>query len=314
MKITRENLQLSGKGARVTNELLHDNIKLIADDVLFYEVIVEESDETEETAEGMRASRRLGWLVPGSLEILADFTTHSDVGMQGKSTDDHVERSLLLDGSSLLQEFIPQQLEDVDTTEAQELLDRMVEDHGQFTGKINIDNVDQDDGLLVLSPHSKFVFVQTEDTSVRIHAHDGIYVLNRGDGRDNLVIIDHDDGINVRGEKNVSITREGLIINGQPFDLGGIVGNALSSIGPAMASLSSLQNLGNISMNFESLEEMGERLGEMGERIGRAFERNFEKNFETKFEKKFGKNFKKGFTKGFDDDDDSEFFDVDIDY
>lgn len=252
MKINVDDIQLSGKGAIVSQELVQDNIKLVTDQTELHELVVPDGEET----------RRIGWLVPNSFEILADFTAHTEHGMRGKSTHDIVERALILDGDGLLAELVAE-LVDVDTSESEALLDNML--HDGLNGQISLDDTDPSEGLIIISPRNEFVFVQSDDSSIRIHADDGVFVLNRGEDRDKLIVIDKKDGINVVGDKNVSIGPDGLMIDGKPFIIEDIIADITSSIGTSMATL-------------------GQTLGSIGASFGKNFGKSFGKNFGKKFD------------------------------
>ena len=328
MKITRENLEFSGKGAVVSSEFLHDNIKIKAEQTELHELVVVNDDQ----------STRVGWLVPNSFELLADFTTHSDDGARGKSTHDYVEQAVLFDPHNYLSEFIPETMVDVDTTTSKEILDKMLADDKLFNGEINLDSNDHDHGLVIISPHSNLVFVQTDNSSIRVAAPDGVYVLKRGEGRDKLIIIDHDEGINIWGDKNISINSGRFIIDGKPLNIQKIINQAMSSVSMGLAGLSGLAglgalgSLGNFDFDFDfddafdfdfdfdenfidmshvdmkmkhfekKMEKFGKKMEKMGEKMARSFGKNFSKNFII-----------------FDDDDDfdtdfSDAYDVDVDF
>jgi len=263
MKINTENLKLSGKGAVISGEILHENIKLIMNQLEIHELVGGADDQTT----------RVGWIIPGQFEILADFTAHSDSGMRGESTHDLVEKTLVLDNETILAELIPEELQEMDITASQDILNTML--GTQFKGKINLDHHDKDEGLIMVSTASGLVFVQTDTTSVRIKEDVGIFVLERKESGDKLIIIDEDNGINIMGDKSIRIGEDGIYFNDELFDVGSIIGEVATSVGHSMAKLSS-----SLAKSF-----------------GRNFGKNFGKNFDFNFD--------------FDDDFDDA-FDVDI--
>ena len=74
MKLDINNSEVSGKGFRVESKTwVDDNLKLVVENTELHEVIDGETND------------RMGWLIPGSIEIIGDFTSHSEKGMKGHS-------------------------------------------------------------------------------------------------------------------------------------------------------------------------------------------------------------------------------------
>ncbi|MHA2503077.1 MAG: hypothetical protein ACXAE3_09415 [Candidatus Kariarchaeaceae archaeon] len=317
MKFNIEDIQLSGKGFISSQEFSHENIKLMLDATQFFEVV-----------SGGEEPRRLGWLVPNSFTLLADFMAHTKDGARGESTEDAVEAALVLDYDSYLTELVPESLMDLDTAEAQQLLETMLTD-GEKTmkGKVNIEEFTEGEkGLLVISPRSNLVFVQADDASIRV-AKEGVYVLKRGkdDEYDKLIMVDSDRGVNIMGDKSISVGPGGIVIDGKDFNPEEIVRNVtkslegtLKGIGPMMAGLAGMASMGSMGSmganfgNFANFGNMGDEITrKVNKKINKAMKKLGKMNFgEGKFN--FNFDFDDVFDGDFDFDFDGEEFESDM--
>ena len=154
MKMNYNDIALSGKGFRVINqEWNHENIKLMGENCDFHELV---------EAEG---SARLGWIVLDKVEIIADFTTHTERGMEGKSVHDTIEYPMILDANDFLGDFVPENIEDVNTEISSKILEKMkisdVDSH------ISLDQ-DNDKFIALLSTKTEYFLLQSDKNSIRI--------------------------------------------------------------------------------------------------------------------------------------------------
>lgn len=216
MKLMRDELQLTGKGFRTTTDWLNENIKIVAEDIYFHELVVAETQD------------RIGWIIPETFSLLADMTAHTPDGMRGRSTNDKCIKSLVIDPDNLLADIIPDELEEIDVSESKTILDKLLEDQKGMFGNTHFDG----DGLIIVSTSTGVVFVQAEDTSVRIKDNEGIMVLKRKDeGQDSLTTIDSNDGIFISSEdKQVRIGSDGIVINGEPLNFENMMAKVSKSI------------------------------------------------------------------------------------
>ncbi len=224
MKIKYENIKLTGKGffAEENQEWLDDNLKIVSPGVEFHEVIYDDIDK----------QYRIGWLVMGKLCVIADFTTHTEKGMVGRSVEDNLIYSLIYDPKDKLKEYVSEDLQEVSLEKSQKLLKKYFVEGTKLTGNIQLDKEDEDDVLVIISISSHLVFVQNVDASIRVGSSE-VMVLSKKESRDKLTIISQEDGILHIGEdKSISIGGNKIIINGKDFSPEKIVktvSNALSN-------------------------------------------------------------------------------------
>lgn len=221
-------LKLSGKGIKLseTDQWTQDNFKMVPMDSNFYEVIIESPE-----------IRRMGWVVLNSVHIYSDFTIHTEKGMEGKSMNDIVEYPFIFDNTGLLKEILPDELVEMDISEAQIILDKY-----KIKSKHNLDlyNDNEVGKLVIISTKSEYIFVQSTEESVRIHDEE-VYVLNKKkEGHDKLTVISSKDGIlHVGGRKNIRIDGHGPRISIDDIDYtpDKIVKNITSKVKEALDSL-----------------------------------------------------------------------------
>lgn len=227
MKLNKENVKLSGKGFFVeeNQEWLDDNVKIISLGVEFHEV-----------KSAIDGQQRIGWLVMGGLKIVADFTAHTSKGMVGRSVEDNPVYSLIIDKNNKLGDFIAEELIDVNTERSQKLLNKYFTDDINFRGNISIDDNDFEDATLVLiSTKSELIFVQTPDSSIRVHS-DGVMVLNKKE--DKITIISKSDGVvHIESDKSIRIGNGKIMIDGKDFSPAKILSKVAFSLSEAIADL-----------------------------------------------------------------------------
>lgn len=223
MKLDINNSKVSGKGFRVDSKTwVDDNLKFVVENTELHEVV---DGETED---------RIGWLIPGSLAIIGDFTAHSDKGMQGKSVSDTVNYPLILDSNAYLGDFIPTDLEEVDTTITTQLLEKY-KLKGGYENKMNIHSDDEDEFILVLSTESEYFLLQSQKNSIRIH--DGeILILDRI--KEKVTVVANKAGrLYVDADCSISIGNGTIIIDGEEINPAEIVKNAISDVTRSLGNL-----------------------------------------------------------------------------
>lgn len=220
MNLNLEDLNLSGKGFQSSSEYLNDNVKIITDGVNFHQVVMGES--------------HFGWIVMGSMQILADFTAHTKDGMKGRSVDDLLEYALIVDRTELLGDFIGD-LQEMESEDANKVLDKY---KSTSQNNMHVDSdFDNKDGLIIISTKSDYVFVKSEKSTVRIHSGE-ILVLNSKNGKDNLVEISSKDGrISIGGDKSIEINDGRIIIDGKEFNPQIIIEKAMKGVATAFSGM-----------------------------------------------------------------------------
>ncbi len=223
MKLDFNNSKVSGKGFKVDSKTwLDDNLKFIVENTEFHEVVNGENQE------------RIGWLVPGSIQVVGDFTAHSDKGMQGKSVNDTVNYPLILDAHGYLGDFIPADLEEVDTSMTTQLLEKY-KLKGMHEKNMDIHSDDSDEFLLLMSTESEYFLLQSHKNSIRIY--DGeVLVLDRI--KDKLVVVANKDGkVNINAGCEISIGDGTIIIDGEEINPSVIIQNVVSNVTRSLGNL-----------------------------------------------------------------------------
>ncbi|MHA2170446.1 MAG: hypothetical protein ACXAB7_11185 [Candidatus Kariarchaeaceae archaeon] len=226
LKVPFDKIKVSGKGffAEEHKEWVDDNIKLTSPGVEFHEVVYDNEEQV-----------RIGWLVMGAINILADFTAHTDDGMIGKSVEDHPEYCLIYDKTRKLGDFITETLIEVDTTNSQKLLEKYILEKGEFNKNINIDD-DDEDVFIIISTKSELIYVQTNNTSIRL-VNGEVMVLNRKE--DKLTMVSKEEGmIHIGAEKSITIGNGKISIDGQEFSPEKIAHEVKKAVSSALSSLS----------------------------------------------------------------------------
>lgn len=220
MKLDAFEITLSGKGFE-TYDLSYPmmNLKIQAEKATFYEIRTGE--------------KHAGWLVLDKLEMIADYTIHTETGMKGKSTRDEITHTLILDPESCLQDIIPPELVDLDISEAQLVLDKLLKENRSINTRDA--EIDMDEALLFISTVKEYVLIQTDDISMRIAGNDGVYILKEGEDEAKLTIINEEDGVMHFGRtSNVKVGPEGIFINDEKFDPQKIVMNVTKTLGESL--------------------------------------------------------------------------------
>jgi hypothetical protein len=226
LNVPFDKIKLSGKGffAEEYKEWVDDNIKLISPGVEFHEIVFD-NDELV----------RIGWLVMGSINVLADFTSHTENGMIGKSVADHPVYCLIYDKNEKLGDFISETLMEVDTTDSQKLLEKYIFEKGEFNKNINLQD-DDENVFILISTKSELVYVQTNDTSIRV-VNGEVMVLNRKE--DKLTMVSKEEGmIHIGGEKSITIGNGKISIDGKEFSPEKIAQDIQKAVSSALSSLS----------------------------------------------------------------------------
>ncbi len=226
LKVPFDKIKVSGKGffAEEHKEWVDDNIKLISPGVEFHEIVFDNDEQV-----------RIGWLVMGAINLQADFTAHTEDGMIGKSVEDHPVYCLIYDKNDKLSDFIAETLIEVDITDSQKLLEKYILEKGEFNKNINLDG-DDEDVFIIISTKSELVYVQTNDTSIRV-AKGEVMVLNRKE--DKLTMISKEDGmIHIGAEKSITIGNGKISIDGKEFSPEKIAQDVKKAVSSALSSLS----------------------------------------------------------------------------
>ncbi|MCE7737014.1 MAG: hypothetical protein GPJ54_19165 [Candidatus Heimdallarchaeota archaeon] len=223
-------LKLSGKGILIpeSQEWLDDNIKVISQGEIFYEVI-DISDENQEL--------KFGWFIDGNLKITSDFTLHTKNGMRGESFTDDLKQTLIIDQYSKLAEFTAGELIDLDITEYQSKFDTFLGSNYKFEKRYKEMHDKNENGVIFLSQNPEMIQVQSNTNSVRI-SNQGIFVLDREE--ETLVLISDEYGITViqDGKSVVEVNEDkGIRIDGREFDPLSIVNHVAESISEAFSDL-----------------------------------------------------------------------------
>ena len=221
MKVDMNSITLSGKGFFSEKEWLDDNIRIITSGVAFHEVVNDDD--------------HFGWIVMGEFRIDGDFTAHSKNGLQGKSVSDRVEYAFIVDKNYNFGDFIPSELEDFPTEEAEKVLEKYKTTSHKFAGSINIDDKDQDNGLIVVSTKTNYVLVQTEDSSIRV-CEGEVMVLQRDEEK--LVHVSSKDGkVSIGGDRSIEIKDGTISFNGKMFNPEEMISEAMKSVSKTLGNL-----------------------------------------------------------------------------
>ncbi|OLS28447.1 MAG: hypothetical protein HeimC2_06660 [Candidatus Heimdallarchaeota archaeon LC_2] len=228
MKLDFTKMKLSGKGKYVTQpfEWVDDNFKLIAENTVFHEVLIEDNEE----------EKRIGWISPDSIKVQVDFTTHTNEGMIGESVHNEIKSFLIFDINHRFGQNLTQELKDVNSEECQALLNSYSHYHDEtIFGNINLADTEDEGTVFILSIIEKLVFVQSPNQSIKI-GDGGVYVLDRE--KESLTLITENDGITVieSGKSMVEINdKQHIRINGKEFDPNSIINHIAESISDAFS-------------------------------------------------------------------------------
>jgi hypothetical protein len=223
MKLDINNSKVSGKGFKVESKTwVDDNLKFVFENTELHEVIDGETNE------------RVGWLIPGSIEIIGDFTAHSEKGMQGKSVHDTVNYPLILDGYGYLGDFIPTELDDVNTEMTSQLLEKY-KLKGVHEDKMNIHTDASDEFLLLLSTVSEYFLLQSKKNSIRIHDAE-VLILDRIKEKV-TVFVNKNGRLHINADCSISIGDGTIIIDGEEINPAAIVEKAISHVTRSLGNL-----------------------------------------------------------------------------
>ena len=223
MKLDLNNSKVSGKGFKVDSKTwFDDNLRILVENTELHEVVDGET------------GARVGWLIPGSIKIVGDFTAHSDKGMLGKSVQDIINYPLLLETEGYLGDFIPDDLVEVNTEFTTPLLEKY-KLKGMHDSKMHMDSDREDKFLLVLSTETEYFLLQSNKNSIRIH--DGeVLVLDRI--KDKLVVVANKDGeVHINDGTTISIKGGSIIIDGKEINPATIVQYVISNVTRSMGNL-----------------------------------------------------------------------------
>lgn len=228
--LSKYKLKLSGKGIIIPelHEWLDDNVRVISQGGVFYEV-VNTNNEGQEL--------RFGWFVPGDLQITSDFTHHTKNGMRGESFTDNLQETLIIDQYSKLAEFTSGDLIDVDITEYQNTFDSFLGPNYHIGNRYKEMQDKNDNEVIFLTQKPEMILIQTSTNSVRI-GNQGIFVLDREE--ETLVLISDEYGITVikDGKSVVEVNEDkGIRIDGKELDPLSIVNHIAESISDAFSNL-----------------------------------------------------------------------------
>lgn len=228
--LSKHKLKLSGKGIIIPElqEWVEDNVRVISQGSVFYEV-VDTNDESQE--------QKFGWFVPDELQITSDFTLHTSNGMRGESFTDNLKEILIIDQHSRLGEFTAGNLLDVDTTAYQATFDNFLDSNYKIRNRYKEMQHKNENGVIFISQKPETIYVQTSTNSVRI-GNQGIFVLDREE--ESLVLISDNYGITVikDGKSVVELNEDnGIRIDGKEFDPLSILNHVTESISEALDDL-----------------------------------------------------------------------------
>ncbi len=216
MRYDINDLKLSGKAFISDGEWLDENVKIESRGVKFFEVLIDELP--------------IGWIVMGPINLLADFTAHTSKGMQGKSVDDTIEYAFILDMKNKL---ASSELNEYDIDEAQVVLDKYKLD--KLEHNIDLDGKN-DDAVIIISTKSKYIFVQTDDSSIRIC--EGEVMILKRKGVEKLVHLNAKNGVlSIGDDKSIEINNGQIKINGEDFNPEKIISSALDSISKSLGKM-----------------------------------------------------------------------------
>ncbi len=230
MKFDFSKIKLSGKGINVVHafEWFDDNFKLMAENTVFHEVLLE--DEGEE--------KRVGWISPDLIKLQVDFTTHTSEGMIGESVYNEINSFLIIDLNNRFGQNLSNELQDVNSEETQELLDKYSKNRDEsIFGHVNIRGDEMDNGVFIISIAEKLVYIQSPVQSIKI-GDNGVYVLDRK--KDTLTLVSESNGITIieSGRSKVEINdKQHIRINGKELNPHSIINHVTNSIAHALSDI-----------------------------------------------------------------------------